>query len=61
MAGLIIVFSALGGSLGAVITGAIFQHYDGQKAMYFSLVPMAVLVVFLTRFRRLQTSVKNEF
>jgi len=58
MAGLIIVFSALGGSLGAVITGTIFQHYDGQKAMYFSLIPMVVLVVSLTRFRRLQTRVK---
>lgn len=54
MAGLIIIFSALGGSLGSVITGAIFQHYDGQHAMYFSLVPITILVICLVLFRRLQ-------
>jgi len=54
MAGLIIIFSALGGSLGSVITGAIFQHYGGQNAMYFSLAPITILVVCLVLFRRLQ-------
>jgi len=55
MAGLIIIFSALGGSLGSIITGAIFQHRSGQDAMYFSLVPITILVVCLVLFRRLQT------
>jgi uncharacterized membrane protein YsdA (DUF1294 family) len=54
MAGLIILFSALGGSAGSLITGNIFQHYSGQQAMYFSLVPMVVLVISLVVFKRLQ-------
>ncbi len=58
MAGLIIVFSALGGSAGSLITGNIFQHYNGQKAMYFSLVPMCILVVCLVFFRRSQSRLK---
>ena len=58
MAGLIIVFSALGGSAGSLITGNIFQHYSGQKAMYFSLVPMCILVVCLIFFRRSQSRLK---
>lgn len=47
MSGLIVVFSALGGSLGSLITGYIFQHYGGETAFYFSLVPMASLVIAL--------------
>ena len=54
MSGLIIVFSALGGSLGSVITGHVFQAYGGQKAFYFSLVPIAILVVALMLFNYLQ-------
>jgi fucose permease len=54
MAGLIIVFSALGGSTGSLITGNIFQHYGGQTAMYISLVPITLLIIFLIIFNRLQ-------
>jgi len=54
MAGLIIIFSALGGSLGSIITGVIFEHYSGQHAMYFSLIPITILIICLVLFRRLQ-------
>jgi fucose permease len=54
MSGLIIIFSALGGTTGSIITGHIFQHYGGQKAFYFSLVPIAILLICLFLFRRLQ-------
>lgn len=54
MAGLIIIFSAIGGTTGSLITGNIFQHYGGEKAMYFSIVPIALLVIFLVIFSRLQ-------
>jgi fucose permease len=54
MAGLIIIFSALGGSLGSVITGHVFQAYGGQNAFYFSLIPIAVLIIALIFFNRLQ-------
>jgi FHS family glucose/mannose:H+ symporter-like MFS transporter len=54
MAGLIIFFSALGGSLGSVITGYIFQAYGGQKAFFYSLVPIVILLISLLLFNRLQ-------
>jgi FHS family glucose/mannose:H+ symporter-like MFS transporter len=47
MSGLIVVFSALGGTLGSLITGYIFQHYGGLSAFYFSLIPTVLLLVIL--------------
>lgn len=60
MSGLIIIFSALGGTTGSIITGNIFEHYDGKQAFYFSLIPMAILVVCLLLFHRLQRKIKNQ-
>jgi len=54
MSGLIVIFSALGGTTGSLITGQIFQHYGGETAFYFSLVPMTILLVCLFFFNRLQ-------
>lgn len=54
MSGLIIIFSALGGTTGSIITGNIFQHFDGQTAFYFSLIPIAILLTGLFFFRKLQ-------
>ena len=53
MAGLIVVFSALGGTLGSLITGRIFGAFDGTTAFYFSLVPITGMLVVLFFFRRL--------
>lgn len=53
MSGLIIIFSALGGTTGSIITGNIFQHFGGQTAFYFSLIPIAILVGGLFFFRKL--------
>jgi len=58
MSGLIIIFSALGGTTGSIITGYIFQHYGGQNAFYFSLIPMAILIICLFLFKRLQNKFK---
>ncbi len=54
MSGLIIVFSALGGTTGSIITGNIFGKLGGQKAFYFSLIPIGVLLVGLFFFKKLQ-------
>jgi FHS family glucose/mannose:H+ symporter-like MFS transporter len=54
MSGLIVVFSALGGTTGSIITGHIFGAYGGQSAFYFSLIPIVVLIVLLFIFKRLQ-------
>jgi len=54
MSGLIVVFSALGGTTGSIITGHIFQAYGGEKAFYFSLIPITTLLILLFFFNRLQ-------
>lgn len=54
MSGLIVVFSALGGTTGSIITGHIFGAYGGQTAFYFSLLPIAVLIVLLFIFKKIQ-------
>jgi predicted MFS family arabinose efflux permease len=54
MSGLIVIFSALGGTTGSIITGNIFESYGGQTAFYFSLVPIGILIISLIFFNRLQ-------
>lgn len=53
MSGLIVIFSALGGTTGSLITGYIFENFGGESAFYFSLVPMVILIVLLVIFNRL--------
>lgn len=52
MSGLIVVFSALGGTTGSIITGHIFESYGGTNAFYFSLVPIVLLCVVLVLLNR---------
>jgi len=47
MTGLIIIFSALGGTLGSRIIGYLFEHVGGEKAFFFTLIPMTILIVSL--------------
>lgn len=47
MSGLIVVFSALGGTTGSIITGNIFESYGGTNAFYFSLIPIIGLCLVL--------------
>ena len=44
MTGLIVVFSALGGTSGSFITGRVFAATDGRTAFTLGLVPMALLI-----------------
>jgi len=52
MTGLIVVFSALGGTLGSYVTARVFASFDGIDAFYFSLVPMSLLLLTLFLFKR---------
>ena len=45
MAGLIVVFSALGGTTGSIITGNVFEKYDGSTAFYLSLIPLTGILI----------------
>ncbi len=63
MSGLIVIFSALGGTTGSIITGHIFEAYGGETAFYFSLVPIGILLICLFLFNRFQkkSEAKVEF
>jgi fucose permease len=52
MTGLIVVFSALGGTTGSIVTGYVFDAIGGQKAFFMSLIPIALILVTLYFFRR---------
>lgn len=54
MASLLVFFSAVGGTLGSRLVGYLFKHIGGGKAFYFSLIPMAVLMICLFFFYRIQ-------
>lgn len=47
VAGILTFFSAFGGTCGSMIIGYLFQNVGGHKAFYFSLIPMAVLMVVI--------------
>lgn len=52
MTGLIVVFSALGGTTGSMITGAVFELFNGQTAFYLSLIPMLGIFIALRGFQK---------
>ena len=52
MAGLIVVFSALGGTTGSFVTGQAFARFGGEIAFYLPLVPMAVILIALFYLKR---------
>lgn len=47
MSGLIVAFSALGGTTGSVVTGAVFSAFSGQTAFYLYLIPVGLLILLL--------------
>jgi MFS transporter, FHS family, glucose/mannose:H+ symporter len=59
MASLLVFFSAIGGTLGSRLVGYLFKNIGGQKAFYFSLIPMAILLVCLWAFSKLQQKQTN--
>ena len=58
MTGLIVVFSALGGTLGSRIIGWLFMNQGPENAFYFTLIPMSLLLVSFFVLKKLTT--KNE-
>ena len=49
MSGLIIIFSALGGTLGSRIVGTLFEAMGGVNAFYFLFIPIVLLIIFVLR------------
>lgn len=52
MAGLIIIFSALGGTTGSMLTGVVFGQFSGQVAFYMALIPMGLILLLLFGLKR---------
>ncbi|MBB6425324.1 MFS transporter [Sphingopyxis sp. JAI128] len=52
MIGLIVIFSALGGTIGSFLVGLLFQSLPGTAAFYFLLVPMGLVALALPVVRR---------
>lgn len=59
MVGLMVIFSALGGTIGSLITGLVFDRFSGQVAFYLVLLPIALVAVALVRLERLTRSVAS--
>jgi fucose permease len=57
MSGLIIIFSALGGTLGSRIVGTLFEVTGGVNAFYFLFIPIVLLIVFVLR---IQSIIKKQ-
>ncbi len=45
MTGLIVVFSALGGTIGSRIIGWLFKNQGPENAFYYTLIPMGLLLI----------------
>lgn len=52
MTGLLVIFSALGGTTGSFVTGYVFGNFSGHFAFYLTLVPIALLLVTMYLFKR---------
>lgn len=59
LVGLIVIFSALGGTIGSMITGLLFQTLPGEHAFYFVLLPAALIALLLVKIRRNQSLTKQ--
>ena len=56
MSGLIIVFGALGGTAGSIITGYLFELLGGTTAFYSSLVPIVLMIISLSIFKKISNN-----
>ena len=59
LVGLMVIFSALGGTIGSMITGLLFQTLPGEHAFYFVLLPAALIALLLVKIRRNQSLTKQ--
>ena len=59
MSGLIIIFSALGGTLGSRIIGYLFKNVGAETAFYYTLIPMGVLLVMVFLLKKLTAAEKS--
>ena len=56
MSGLIIIFSAIGGTLGSRLIGYLFKNIGADTAFFYTLIPMTGLLIALIFLKRLTKS-----
>jgi fucose permease len=61
MTGLLVIFSALGGTTGSLITGYVFGNFSGHFAFYLTLVPITIVLVMLYFFKKAVDDGGGEF
>jgi fucose permease len=59
MASLLVFFSAIGGTLGSRLVGYLFKNIGGEKAFYFALIPLTILLCCIFFFYRMEKPSKN--
>ncbi len=60
MTGLIIIFSALGGTTGSFILGRLSDTFSTHNAFYFPLIPITLLALMLMPYKRLSDQYSRE-
>lgn len=60
MTGLIVIFSALGGTLGSRMIGWLFKNVGAGSAFYYTLIPMVLLLIALFALRKLTRKAKTD-
>ncbi len=58
MTGLIVIFSALGGTLGSRIIGYLFKEMGAETAFYYTLIPMGILLIAIFVLKNLTNRAK---
>jgi fucose permease len=53
LAGILVFFSAVGGTSGSLIIGFMFDKFGGNKVFYLSLIPMAIILITLFRLHKM--------
>jgi fucose permease len=61
MTGLLVIFSALGGTTGSLITGYVFGNFSGHFAFYLTLVPISIILIMLYFFKKAVDGGGGEF
>jgi len=59
MSALIIIFGALGGTTGSILTGNLFERLGGTNAFYSSLVPITLMIIALFIFKKMAGNLRN--
>lgn len=59
MTGLIVIFSAIGGTIGSRIIGYLFKHVGADSAFYYTLIPLMMLLLCIFALKKLSV-VENQ-